>query len=60
MGSAGWGVKEVKFRVWGSVGSKSRARGSVGNRLRVGASVRNRCRERFYLFLTTQGEASHY
>ena len=30
-GSAGWGVKGVKFRLRGSVGVKYRVRGSVGN-----------------------------
>ena len=71
MGSAGWGVKEVKFRVRGSVGVKFRVRGSVGNIFRVGVSVRNRFREKYCPFLTTsgqlyfplssaKGEASHY
>ena len=36
VGDGGWGVKEVKFRIWGS----------VGNRLRVVVSVRNRFREK--------------
>ena len=46
MGSAGWGVKEGKFRVRGGVGVKFRVRGSVGNRFRE-----NYCR-----FLTTSGQ----
>ena len=39
MGSKGWGVKGVKFRVRGSVGDRFRVRGSVGNRVRVSGSI---------------------
>ena len=58
MVSAGWGMKEVKFRFRGSVGVKFRVRGSVGNRFRVGVSVRNRFREKYCPFLTTSGQLS--
>ena len=58
MGSAGWGVKGVKFRVRGSVGIRFRVRGSVGNRFRVGVSVRNRFREKYCRFPTTSGQLS--
>ena len=56
MGSAGWGVNEVKFRVRGSVGVKFRVRGSVANRFRVGVSVRNRFREKYCPLLKTSGQ----